>query len=316
MKNKLDSQARIKSNLKFSDDLLDNWRLQIAIGVARYLKNQRPVLCDKSKIIEQLNFNLAKDFADPIASLKTKITEFKKTAIILGFKELEDIKVELTLYFSETIVDQIQQISRKIFPSLISQLQISLDKDIRQASPRNLMHFLTELLQELFEIKNKLENQQAQAIRNESRGWIAYFNLTNAEYKEGIWKSLEFSFKNKLQAEIFKIYSKLVFDLIQFFQSCHQLSKSSYIVIDSIESSLKAKRAFGFTTGSNFFNLHEINHDRQLELIESSTKEYLNCLSKSRFTWQEIEIKLLENLEPTAQKILANFKARFLELTI
>ena len=317
MKNKL-SKNKL-SNLNFSDNLLDNWRLQIAIEVARYLKNQRPVLCDKSEIIEQLDFNLVKDFTDPIASLETKIAESKKTATALGFKELEDVKVELTIYFSETIVSQIQQTGGNILSSLISQVQTLLSEDIRQASPQILMYFLTELLQELFEIKNKLKDRQAQAIRNESRGWVAYSNLSNlgnTQNKEEIWNSLSFSFKNKLQSKIFEIYGKIVFDLIQFFQSCHQFSRSSYIVLDSIELSLKAKCSLDFATGSSFSDLNKINHDQQLQLIESSTEEYLNYLSKSKFTWEEIELKLLENLEPTAQEILADFKARFLELTI
>ena len=315
MENNLNLQHRIKSDLKVSEDLLDNWRFQMAIEVIEHLKNKRPVLCAKSKITEQLNFFESKDFAYLFDILKDRITKFQAETT-LDFKNLEDIKVELNIYYSESIISQLEQTIKKTFPNLLSELQKFLAKDIELASPKNLMFFLKELLQDLWQIKNNLKNLKAEAIRNESRGWKAYLNLGIRQNEDGIWNSLSFSLKSKLQFEIYETYSKFLFDLIQLFQYYHELSKSSYMILESIESSLKQKCSLEFTTDSVFSDLNKINHDEQLQLLKTGAGQYLNCLSKSELTCQEIELELLENLQPTAQSISIDFQARFLELTI
>lgn len=311
-------KTNIKYSIKPSKSLLNNWKLWMAAEVVQQFISGETVHLKLKTIIESIVVDQQNIFIVQLNKLKDKIFIL---SVETPLQKLENIKYDLEEYFTQTIVREMQQISQDLIVKSTKKLSQLFHRDIKQASPKNLMQLLKDLLKTLWLRKSHFEKNAIDYKNQENSAEKAFLKLTDsfnsqAEYdsnKESIWNALSICFTSKLRAEESAIFGQATLSLIQLCQSYYESARLSLLLLERIHASLSQKCALDLISLPVFTQLKRINIAQQRELIEIYTGHHINHWGNAPVSWKQIETKLLENLESTAFELCKDFQRCYME---
>ncbi len=300
--------------LEPSESLLENWKFWIAKEVVVQLRDSKEVKSHLSQITEKLNLSQKRIFSELFEELRQEMSKIK--AQISLAQEPDKARTSLEEFFLREVEHRLHQKSQDLKYQSVEYLQNFLSPDFQQASPKKLIKFLEALAKSLFYQKNDFDKQKIYYREQENAAHKAFLKLTTLQespLEEGIANSLLLIFESQLNIKICDICSYTFFDLIQKCQVYCESSRRSEAMLSKIESSLTAKSSIDFISLPVFSILNEIDVDEQRELLEYSTSHSLNVLGAKMVTWQQVEAKLLQNVEVVARKVCSQFQSRFMD---
>jgi hypothetical protein len=308
---KNDFQGANQYTFEPSESLLYNWKLWIAQEVVVQLRDNQAEELDWAQVIMQLDLSEKKVFSALFKEIEQEFEQIK--AQISLVIEPEKAQASLEEFFLKITQKQLHQKSQKLKYQMTEYLQSSLSSDFQQASPRKLIKFLEDLAKSLFYQKNDFEKQKVYYRKQENAAFQAFVKLKENQDPKGIANSLLLIFKSKLNIDVCEIYSCTLLNLIQQCQTYCESSRRSEVMLNKIEASLKAKTSIDLISLPVFSILNQVDIDRQRALLELSTSHSLNVLGTSIITWQQVEAKLLQNVESVARKVCSDFQSQFMD---
>ena len=307
------------NNFQPSQSLVDNWKLWMAIEVVEQLKSSELTSLQLSSIINTLDFSKRDVFVSQFDKLNQKISFLNLDNI--SIENVGKVKDSLEKYYFDTIDLEMQKSSQELTIITNNKLRQLLSEDIKKASPQKLMKLLEDLVKILASNKNDFEKSKIGFIKQENAAWNAYYNLigssfSKSEYldnKESICKALSICFISRLQVSKYSIFSQTILNIIQICQSYYDSCRRSKRMLDRIQASLSKKCSLNLISLPVFTMLNRIDISEQKKLIEMYTGHHLNSWGSALVSWQQIEAKLLENLDYIALKLYKDLQTCFME---
>jgi hypothetical protein len=299
-----------KREFKISKVLIDNWIYWIASEIITLFQSQKPVNIKVDNIIQVLDFDRDCGFSSLLEELNNKKQELEHS-ISPQHSEIREI---LELYFYDIISVQIRDLSQDLHLEFSDLLKNLIDVQFDQASPKNLIVFLKELIQKLAYKRGELETKKRFYIEREKSAWKSFEKLSEQSDKN-MWKAVKIALESKLESERRSCISFIVAELIQICQSYSISVKRTFTLLEQIKQSLQDKNSLNIIVSIPVFSLlNTISADEQEKLLEiwiGGLK--LNHWGNSPASWQAIEQKLIANIEPVAYSIFSEFEALFVD---
>lgn len=319
-KSKLRSTEKV-NNLSL-DTLLKDWQIWMAIEVIEQWKSYDRVRLNLVNTLDDLDVTKNNDFAVLLEQIKAQIQNDKKLDV--SIKKIEEYRISFEEYFLSDVEQKIQNSSYVLRKSTITSFNSVISFDCQKASPENLLILFNALSDSLCIQKINFDEQRTKYLKKENSVWRAYFRLLDKldncvidsfEYKaivESIWNAIIIGFEAKFNIEKYTAYSYIVQSLIQLCQHHHNSANRSLKLLNLIQRSLKNKFNEDSLSLPVFGNLKRIDISTQRNLIEIWLGHSLNFWSNTSVTWQNIEAKLLENIEPVILELYEDFYNCFL----
>ena len=316
------NKVRQKLVHKPSPELLTNWQVLMAIEVVDKWIHEGDVRESIPNVMEQLDVSPEKSTNVLLDELNLAIERTKNTTI-----SPETYRTEIEEYFFNEIMTKLQDIghnlrvnSREIFLEAIS-------IDCQQASPKKLWEFLKDLSIKILAQKNKFEIEKSNYLKQEASSSRAFFSLANQlnDYQpnsknhraiiESMWKANKICFESKFQVELYTIYSQALNNVAQECHSIHDSTVNSIKTLNTIKRSLRRKCTINILSVPIFTHLKRIDAHRQRHMLEVWINQSINYWGNAAVSWQQIEAKLLLNVEPLALSFYREFQHHFIEYT-
>ena len=172
--------------------------------------------------------------------------------------------------------------------------------------------------------KNDLEAKRLESTKISSSAWSAYLKLfqelqelppNSINFKrveESVWNGISIYFESQLKAEVFSLYLRNVGSLFQFCHNYYDSVKSSDDVLEQIERSLKEKSRLEIVSLPVFTYLKKIDAESQKRSLEHWSCKGINHWGRSAVSWQQIEAKLVKNIEPSVIEVCKEFQHCFI----
>ena len=309
------SHLSLAPQLQPSKTLLENWKLWLAYEVITQLKNSQAVELDLTSICTDLGTIDSR--SDVFSTVFQKFSQ-KVNCLKTQIYSLEEInyssRIELEQFYNKAVFQHLHKVGQDWQMSATQHLQSSLSKDISQASPEKLMTFLEDLIEFLFLQKQYFEEQRIDNVTIEQSASKALNNLHNLSLgRDSMWNAISIIFESKFQKDVCSICSQINLTLIQLCQSYCQLSRRSLMMLEKIETSIKGKCTIDLVSIPVFTLLKKIDIVHQRSLIELWMGHKINYWGDTTVSWQQLESKLLQNVEYSAQELYLDFRACFLK---
>ena len=166
-----------KREFKISRVLIDNWTYWIAIEIVTLFQSQKPVNVQVKNLIQILDFDRDLGFNSLLTELNDKQRELEN----FTSSQYPDLREILELYFYEIISFQITDLTQDLLIELSNLLKNSLDVQFNQASPKNLIVFLRELIKELGYKRGEWEQKKRFYLEREKSAWKSFEKLSEQE---------------------------------------------------------------------------------------------------------------------------------------
>lgn len=300
-----------KREFKISRVLIDNWIYWMASEIITLFQSQKLVNVKAEHMIQVLNFDRDCGFSSLIDELNNKKQELGNST---SRQHPDIIRDTLEIYFNEIISFQIIDLSQDLHLEFSNLLKNLVDVQFDQASPKNLMDLLKELIQKLAYKRGELDTKKRFNIDREKSAWKSFYKLSELEDKS-MWKAVEIALKSKIESERCICIGFIVAELIQVCQSYYKIVKKSFDVLEQIKQSLQNKNSLNVTLSIPVFSLLEkVNIDDQEKLLEvwiGGLK--LNHWGTAPVSPQAIEEKLISNVKPLVHAIFLEFEKLFVD---
>lgn len=327
MENKTKNQLQYDSNspqiaYQPSKALLENWSLWMAYEVVEQWLTASQVSFEQPDIINLIPKETGKVYLE---KLYLKIQQLKNLSDCV--KDLENAETEIKQYLYNELIIQIQgtlQASRVKSIESICQL---ISKNRQQASLETLTAFFRDLCKFLNDRRKDFEEKKIDNLRRENSAWQAYLKLSHQlkvnqfisvdkidkSTEEAVWRAICMCFESLLNAEYYAAQSQIILSLLHSCQTyCDSVNRSTEI-LHRIQESLKKKSTLEVISLPVFTYLKKIDAAHQKRLIEIWIGHSIDHWGNSPVSWQQIEAKLLKNLEPVALNTCRDFQHCFLE---
>ncbi|MBW4532320.1 MAG: hypothetical protein KME09_00100 [Pleurocapsa minor HA4230-MV1] len=310
------SNLHTQNKFKVSDVLIKGWTYWMASEVINLLQNQYLVSINADLVMEALELEKERGFSKLLTEIIDKKQELEND---ITAKDLAIVKNSLDIYYHDTIFFKIQELSQKLQTESTSLLRNLLNVQFAEASPKNLLDFLKQLIKKLISQRGKSETKKIWYVEREKSAWHAFDKLYQYEELEqnntSMKNAIDIAFEAKLEAEKYEQMSFVIFELIKVCQTYSSHVNQSFILLEHIKNSLKDKNSLNISVSIPVFSLlNKIDSKEQEKLLEIWLGGHkLNYWGDSPASWQQIEAKLLSNLEPIMLSIFAEFEAAFIE---
>ena len=307
--------------------LLDNWKVGMAIEVIEDWSKNGSIKLPLNEALAVLDLSQNSSFQDSlntlIQSLKLELSTSQKTNF--SANNLEEHRNNIEEYFLKNIKEKLQKVSQQIIVRSRATLRKLISLDCQQASPHKLRQYFQDLLKKLEEQKNHYEEMKSDYLKQETAANRAFFKLKNQlssceinslEYlgiQESMCKAIVIYFESKFQVEINTIVSQIMLNQIQLCQSYYDSANRSLALLKQIKKSLEDKYSLKIISVPIFTHLKQVDPHYQKSLLGLWIGQSLNHWGNSTKSWQEIEAKLLDNIEPLALSFYRDFQHYFLE---
>ena len=297
-----------------SQPLLDTWKLWLASEVVTQLMEKFEVSLNLTSICGDLSFiDVESEIFSPVVdSLVEKADSLKASAS--STVDVYQLEMILEEFYLKVIFPELHKIGQSLKQKSMKHLQSSLSDDLQHCSPKNLIKFLEDLVEILF-----LQRQDFEEVKNyhraiEQGAEKAFTHLSNLPLEFGdMSNALVWQISSRLQVEICQICSQTLFSLIQLCQSYCELSRRSAQMLSKVKVSIQSKTSIEFISLPVFTLLNKVDSDDQRRRIDLWVGHCINYWGKAPITWQQLEAKLLQNIEPVAIHLLSDLQACFRE---
>ena len=309
-------------------NLLDNWQVIIAKEVVKQWQQSST----NSKLEENLLNSLAlinDQSAEVVNSLENKlelkISQIKNT---LGYTEFNLNNNDELLNSLKEIIDELDSSLKSINSKKAEVIQELISFNWKQVTSSNFVTLFQKLIKKLNTKKTDFTNKKNIYQRNEASAWQAYFILNRKlqkvtvnssrynYYTESKWRAIFICFEAKLKITYYQDCIQREQDLIDQLQTYYKLLLKSSQILDHLQESLNKKATLSLQSLKIislpvFMYLDKVNADDQKKEIENWIGHSLNHWGLSNKSWQEIEKKLLENLESKVLTMYQDFRQFF-----
>lgn len=311
-----------QSNKKPLKDLLDNWKIMIAKEIVEQW--QQPSANSKlleKKLLNSINQTnqASKKLLDSLEKeLELKTWVIKDTLEYTSFNlnnndELLAYMINITGELKSSL-NSLQGKSTEAIGEFIS-------LDWQQVMSHDLVTLFDRLKTKLIAQKTDFINKKNMYEKDEASAWHAYLILNQKlqgvtvnsskynEITESKWRAVLIGFKAQLKVTYYHNCIQREEDLINQFQTYYNLLIKSSRILDHLQKSLSKKFFSSLQVMSlpAFTYLDEVNAEEQKSEIENWVGHSLNHWGLSAISWQEIEMKLLENLESKVLSMYEDF---------
>jgi hypothetical protein len=316
-----DIQVQVQPSDHHLQDLLDSWKSVIAKEIVEEWQHTTSELKLGDVLVNSLNLTtqqneksfdiLQKKLRLNIWQIKESISfaDFNLNSNKLLFKSLDDVIEELKATL---------KISRAKNTEVMQQL---ISVDWQSSSSHQLATFLNGLLKKLIAQKFDFEHNIKICEEYETSAWEAFLNLNQKLQKvvvdsvqynnitDSKWRAISVIFQARLKFEYYQDSLYGLQNLIDSSEEYYGLVRRSSQILENLQESLNQRYALEFkiTSLPVFMYLNKVNAAEQKKEIENWIGHSINYWGSSSISWQEIERKLLENLEPTILNIYRDF---------
>jgi hypothetical protein len=300
-----------------SATLLENWKFWMAWEVIEQIIVRNKV----SITIEELVNKLALDenIEDHFANIHRHVKQYIKD-LDLFFNSSEEIKVQiqqLDEHYLKKIYPEIHSLNDKLKFRKIDIFQRSLSHDYSHASPIHIIVFFQEFLETLRDKRRIYENQIKLSIKQRDSAQTAlnklHSNIGKSANLQGIKNALSIIYSCTLNIDMLTSYCQIINCLMVKCKSYHDSAKESLIILKRTAISVKNKCSINLVSFPVFTILNKVDIDRQRKLLEIWSGHHLNYFGNSPITWQQLESKLLRNLDPLVDQLFRDFQLVFEE---
>jgi hypothetical protein len=309
------------------NDLLKNWQIILAKEIVEQWQESSSSMLEENLLnsINLINNQSSQNFTISEKKLELKIRKIK-----------ESIKYsEFNLNNNQELFKNLEEISQELHVSLlvlrsenIEAMKELVSFDWQEIVAHNLVSYFDTILANLAIQKADLLHQKNTYQRNEISAWQAYFILNQKLHKvtinsstynyltESKWRAIFVCFEAKLKVVYYHDFIQRIENLIDQSQTYYQLLIKSSQILDHLQQSLNKKSALSLESLQAmslpvFMYLKQVDAEQQKKKIENWIGHSLNHWGDSTKSWQEIENKLLENLEPTVLNVYQDFHQFF-----
>jgi len=302
-----------------SERLVENWKFWIAHEVVEQWQQSSQ---DRTDLKITLNLDDKQFLSETSDKLKAKI-ESEKLALNAS-ENIEKAKLSIEKYFDEIALSFQKRLKTKRSISTKS-FKESLSANFHALSPDNLTSLIANYANFFTKRRNYFETEKNTHLRRQASAGIAFINLSEKfnslasnslgymTMKESIWNALRVYFESKLLAKNFTVLHQTTLGLLELCQSYLDSVTRSSEVLELILKSLKGKSSLDILSIPVFSYFKKINALEQKEKIEIWSGHRMNHWGNAPVSWQQIEARLLENLESVAFDIYMEFQECFFE---
>lgn len=292
--------------------LLDNWKLWLASDVIIQLKEKTEVSLSLTSICSHFSSIDSKIFSSVVEKFQAKLDSLKSQAS--SVEQICSYRNASEEFYLKSVFPELYRVGQDLKYQSTKYLRKSLSKDFQQASPKKLIGFLEDLVEILFLQRQGFEELKIYYRTTGESANKAFNNLTNAPSAfDSMLNATNIIVNSKLQRDISDFCSQTLFNLIQLCQSYCEVGRRSFEMLSQVEYSVKSKCSVELISLPVFTSLNKIDLEEQRKLIEIWTGHCINHLGNTPVTWQQLEAKILQNVESPAQKLYCDFQACFLE---
>lgn len=317
--NSTPSDLTFPKKLKVSNVLIEGWTYWLASEVITSFQSKKTVNIKVESAIQTLELNRDYGFGRLSKELINKISELEEE--ITTSEQLDIIREKLDVMYFDVVASEIENLNRDFQVQSIKLLKNLIHVQFEQVSPVSLMSFLQEMNHKLLPKRKELEAQKSWNIKRENSAWSAFYKLYQHEGslqeqdRKSIGNAIKIALESKLEVEKYSHINFVIFELIQVCQSYYIHVEESFKKLEQIKNSLKEKNPLNIVVSLPVFTLlNKVNIDEQEKLIEVWIGGHkLNHWGNSPASWQQIEKKLLSNLEPVVLSIIAEFETYYIE---
>ena len=315
---------KVKQKLVYkpSPELLSNWQVLMALEVVDKWISEVDVRVSTPEIMEILDLSTDDSTNALINELNSVIEKTKHKSI-----SPENYRTEIEAYFFDEIMTKLQDLGHNLRAKYTEIFREALGIDCQQASPQKLMILLKDLSKAILAQKNSWEIQKSNYLKQEVSSSKAFFNLSNQlndyqpksrKYRdtiESMWKAMEICLESKFQVELCSILTQIWQNIEQVCHSIYDSTLNSLKILKNIRTSLKRQCKINIISVPIFTHLKQIDSRFQRTKLEVWINQSINSWGNAGVSWQQIEAKLLVNLEPSALSFYREFQHYFIEYT-
>ncbi|NJK58330.1 MAG: hypothetical protein HC939_21305 [Pleurocapsa sp. SU_5_0] len=302
--------------------LLDNWQVIIAKEIVEQW--QQP--SNNFKLLEKKLLNSI----NQTNHKSEKVFDFLEKKLELKIRQIQDTLeyTNFNLNNNDELLNYLEKVTEKLNSSLKSLqskntqvVQELVSVDWQQVLSHDLTILFDKLIKILFAQQTNFINKKKTYEKNEASAWQAYFILNQQLQRitvnssvynaitESKWRAIFICFEAKLKVAYYDVCIEREQDLIEQLQTYYNLLIKSSEILDHLQESLNKKSISSLQIISlpAFMYLNEINAVEQKTEIENWVGHSLNHWGLSAISWQEIEKKLLENLESKVLTMYQDF---------
>lgn len=316
-----DIQVQVQPIDHHLQDLLNSWRSVIAKEIVEEWQHTTSELKFGDALLNSLNLTTQqneKSFDILQKKLRLNIWQTKESTSFADFN-LNSNKLLFDL-LDNTIkeIKSTLKISRTKNAEVMQQL---ISVDWQSSSSPQLAAFFNGLLKKLIAQKIDFEHNIKICEEYETSAWEAFLNLNQRLQKVIVdsvqynnitnskWRAISVIFEARLKFEYYQDSLYGLQNLIDSSEKYYDLVSRSSQILEHLQKSLNQRYVseFKVTSLPAFMYLHQINAAEQKKEIENWIGHSINYWGSSSISWQEIEKKLLENLEPITLNVYKDF---------
>jgi hypothetical protein len=315
--NSTPSDLNPSRKLKVSSVLIESWTYWIASEVITSFQSKKTVSINVENAIQVLELDKDRGFSKLANELIHKKLELENE--LTTHEQLDLIKETWEVYYFDVVAPEVVNLSRDTQLQSTNILKNLIDTQFEQASPESLMSFLEQITQKLVSKRGELEVQKGWNSAREKSAWSAFYKLHqhkgSLNDSKSILNAIKIGLESKLEIDKYDCINFVTFELIKVCQSYYGHVEQSFICLEQIKNSLKDKNSLNIVVSLPVFSLlNKVNIDEQEKLLEVWIGGHkLNYWGNSPASWQQIEGKLLSNLEPVLLSIVAELEAYYIE---
>ena len=229
---------------------------------------------------------------------------------------LDRAKQELEKHCNDNLISlKLQELSEKI---ILEQMEL-VNSLLLIAAKTHLPQQMVRLMNQIYN-KTLKQRKQAQKIAQESYtqegcAWSAYGRIRGEDDIEAAWKAIVEAQKAALKGEYYQIFVAQLF--LQIESSCKMYlvwAKGSSNIIANMKSSLESKLPTQVTQLPIFSRIDRLDIEDQRKRLEVWVNYPVTRWGYSPVSWQQIQERLMLNLEKPARAIFEEFSAEFIKV--
>ncbi|MBW4532322.1 MAG: hypothetical protein KME09_00110 [Pleurocapsa minor HA4230-MV1] len=309
-------------------DLLNNWRYVVAKRVVEQWHQTATDFKFGEPLLNSLNLtNQQSETSFDILQkkLKLKVWQTKEST---NFKDFNLNSNQLLFNYLDDAIQEIKLILQNARTKNTEAMQQLISLDWQQSSSSQLTLFFDSLLKKLIAQKNIFENNRKIYQEYETSAWQSFFILNQKLQKVAVdsvqynnitdckWKAIFAIFEAQLKATYYQIYLDALQNLIERAQTYYDLLIQSSRILEQLQESLNKKYDLAFQIKSlpafMYLDTNMIDAIKYKKSLENWIGHSINYWGYSSISWQQIETKLLEDLEPIVLDIYVDFRQFFI----
>jgi len=289
----------------------ENWKCWMGLEVINQVLNEYPVRLDLKSIAKELNIDSKRNKLLESSCYCIQERLLLNKEIVISPEIISHLQIKIEHYWQTELCNTIGEEFKSIKDGQTVALKSLLSSNIKHSSPLKLMIFMQELCLCLMQQKHLYSRKKEDAILREIAVQKSLFNLctdTDSEYANAKLNAINLMYRAKIECELYT-QSTLYFDSLYTVGQAYLDSLSRTVtVLEQVAKIIKAKCSLRIITLPVFSLLDKLDTDKQKQLLEVWAGHQISSFGNAPISPQQIESKLMQNLDPAIQDLGRDFQ--------